>query len=190
MRLIDADALIECIKDELYDKSSFWYKLIADALIKCIQDQPTIVKSEDLYVDMRCIETLDDELDPIDDDTSLIHMRIDDVQRALYSAAQNLWILQGGTGRRMHWEGDPCPVKLGSDANGCWIKCKDCANTRCTRRLVEDDGDDAAEEQQCKRAYDADAVDALFEGCVDPLNPTKEDQHKAYARLMLSRLRK
>ena len=42
MRLIDADALIECIKDDLYDNASFWYKLIADALIKCIQDQPTI----------------------------------------------------------------------------------------------------------------------------------------------------
>lgn len=42
MRLIDADELIECIKDELYDNASFWYKLIADALIKCVQDQPKI----------------------------------------------------------------------------------------------------------------------------------------------------
>ena len=47
-----------------------------------------------------------------------------------------------------------------------------------------------SEDLQCKRVYDADAVDALFSGCVDPLNPTKEDQHKAYARLMLSRLQK
>lgn len=42
MRLIDADVLIECIKDELYDNASYWYKLIADALIKCIRYQPTI----------------------------------------------------------------------------------------------------------------------------------------------------
>ena len=44
MRLIDADALIECIKDDLYNSYSDdqWYRLIADALIKCINDQPTI----------------------------------------------------------------------------------------------------------------------------------------------------
>lgn len=141
MRLIDADTLIECIKDELYDNASFWYKLIADALIKCIQDQPTIVDTKDLYVDMRCLETLADELDPIDNDSSEIHMRVDDIQRALYGAAQDLWILQGGEGKRMHREGDPCPVRLGSEANGCWIKCKDCVNTQCSRRVVEDPPD-------------------------------------------------
>ena len=147
MRLIDADALIECIKDDLYKsyKDDQWYRLIADALIQTIEDQPTVVDGRKLFVDMRCLETLTDELDRLDhndDYTSLIHMRVDDVQRALYATAQDLWTLQGGTGRRMHWQGDPCPVRLGSDANGCWIKCKDCANTRCSRRYVEDDGDD------------------------------------------------
>ena len=44
MRLIDADALIECIKDDLYMsyQEDQWYRLIADALIKCINEQPTI----------------------------------------------------------------------------------------------------------------------------------------------------
>ena len=44
MRLIDADALIECIKDDLYKsyKDDQWYRLIADALIETIEDQPTI----------------------------------------------------------------------------------------------------------------------------------------------------
>lgn len=115
MRLIDADALIECIKDELYDNSSYWYKLIADALIKCIQDQPTI-------------------------------------------------------------DAEPAQIRLGSEANGCWIKCKDCANTRCSRRVNV-------------RTYNADEVDELFNGCTNPLHPTEEDRHKAYARLMLRTLK-
>lgn len=44
MRLIDADALIECIKDDLYMsyQEDQWYRLIADALIKCINEQQTI----------------------------------------------------------------------------------------------------------------------------------------------------
>lgn len=44
MRLIDADALIECIKDDLYNsyKDDQWYRLIADALIDTIAAQPTI----------------------------------------------------------------------------------------------------------------------------------------------------
>lgn len=44
MRLIDADALIECIRDDLYNsyKDDHWYRLIANALIKCINEQPTI----------------------------------------------------------------------------------------------------------------------------------------------------
>ena len=138
MRLIDADAL----KQHYNVPNAKGVLSYYDTIMRVIDEQPTIVKSEDLYVDMRCLETLTDELDPIDNDKSVIHMRVDDVQRALNSAAQNLWILQGGTGMRMHWQGDPCPVRLGSDANGCWIKCKDCANTRCTRRYVEEDGYD------------------------------------------------
>lgn len=44
MRLIDADALIECIKDDLYNsyKDDQWYRLIANALIECINEQQTI----------------------------------------------------------------------------------------------------------------------------------------------------
>lgn len=49
--------------------------------------------------------------------------------------------------------------------------------------------EDAADELQIKRVYDADAVDALFAGYADPKNITAEDQHKAYARLMLRTLR-
>lgn len=48
--------------------------------------------------------------------------------------------------------------------------------------------EDAADELQIKRVYDADAVDALFAGYADPMNITAEDQHKAYARLMLRTL--
>lgn len=48
--------------------------------------------------------------------------------------------------------------------------------------------EDAADELQIKRVYDADAVDALFAGYADPKNITAEDQHKAYARLMLRTL--
>ena len=46
MRLIDADALIDCIKDDLYNsyKDDQWYRLIADALIETIEDQQTITK--------------------------------------------------------------------------------------------------------------------------------------------------
>lgn len=82
MRPIDADELIDCIRDDLYDKSGYWYKMIADALIKVINNMPTI------------------KTDP-----------------------------------------EPAPIRLGSDANGCWIKCKDCENTRCSRRVVEDPPD-------------------------------------------------
>lgn len=49
--------------------------------------------------------------------------------------------------------------------------------------------EDAADEMQHKRVYDADEVDALFDGCSNPAKPTKEDQSKAYARLMLRTLR-
>lgn len=49
--------------------------------------------------------------------------------------------------------------------------------------------EDAADEMQHNRVYDADAVDALFSGSSDPMRMTDEDQHKAYARLMLSTLR-
>ncbi len=146
MRLIDADAAAEKIAEQIkMHGEDLAANMILDAFVKFLRDDeetPTIVDTRSLWADMRCIETLDDMLDPVDDDTSLIHFRVDDVRRSLYAAAQDLWILQGGKGMRMHWEGDPCPVRLGSDANGCWIKCKDCANTRCTRRHVEEDGDD------------------------------------------------
>lgn len=38
-------------------------------------------------------------------------------------------------------EPEPAQIRLGSEANGCWIKCKDCENTRCSRRVVEDPPD-------------------------------------------------
>lgn len=50
--------------------------------------------------------------------------------------------------------------------------------------------EDAADEMQHNRVYDADAVDALFDGCADPMRMTNEDQHKAYARLMLGTLKR
>ena len=143
MRLIDADAAIEKI-EEMARGDDLSPIMIMHAFAEFLRDTdetPTIVDTKNLYVDMRCLETLEDELDPIDEDRSEIHMRVDDIQRALYCAAQDLWILQGGTGIRMHREGEPSPVRLGSEANGCWIKCKDCANTRCSRRVLEDDAD-------------------------------------------------
>lgn len=117
MRLIDADTAAEKIAEQIkMHGEDLATNKILDAFIKFLRDEddtPTVVNSQKLFVDMRCLETLTDELDPIDEYTSLIHMRVDDVQRALYSAAQNLWILQGGTGMRMHWQGDPCPVRQG-----------------------------------------------------------------------------
>lgn len=47
MRPIDADELIDHIKDELYDNAGYWYKMIADALIKVIQSMPTIGSETD-----------------------------------------------------------------------------------------------------------------------------------------------
>ncbi len=47
MRPIDADELIDHIKDELYDNAGYWYKMIADALIKVIQSIPTIGSEPD-----------------------------------------------------------------------------------------------------------------------------------------------
>ena len=67
MRLIDADALIECIKDELYDNESYWYKLIADALIEVINNMPTI------KTDPEPAGYDDSHLDQIVDD--MLHLR-------------------------------------------------------------------------------------------------------------------
>ena len=89
MKMIDADALIECIKDELYYTSDYWYKLIADALIKCINDQPTIKAYtatkdlENLQNDIECLRTVEDSLRMVDDEMTLCMMRIDDIQRAI-----------------------------------------------------------------------------------------------------------
>lgn len=47
MRPIDADELIDHIKDELYDNAGHWYKMIADALIKVIQSMPTLGREPD-----------------------------------------------------------------------------------------------------------------------------------------------
>ena len=47
MRAIDADDLIDHIKDELYDNAGYWYKMIADALIKVIQSMPTLCSELD-----------------------------------------------------------------------------------------------------------------------------------------------
>lgn len=49
--------------------------------------------------------------------------------------------------------------------------------------------EDAANEMENSRTYNADEVDALFAGSVDPLHTTEEDRHKAYARLMLHTLK-
>lgn len=56
--------------------------------------------------------------------------------------------------------------------------------------IMLDEVDDAADQMDTKRVYDADEVDALFDGRANPMCPTAEDQHKAYARLMLSTLKK
>lgn len=55
--------------------------------------------------------------------------------------------------------------------------------------IMMDEVDDAADELDTKRVYDADAVDALFDGQPNPLRMTDEDRHKAYARLMLNTLK-
>lgn len=47
MRPIDADELIDSIKDDLYDRSGYWYRMIADALIKLIQSMPTLGSEPD-----------------------------------------------------------------------------------------------------------------------------------------------
>lgn len=47
MRPIDADELIDSIKDDLYDRAGYWYRMIADALIKLIQSMPTIGSEPD-----------------------------------------------------------------------------------------------------------------------------------------------
>lgn len=47
MRPIDADELINSIKDDLYDRAGYWYKMIADALIKVIQSMPTLGSEPD-----------------------------------------------------------------------------------------------------------------------------------------------
>lgn len=47
MRPIDADELIDSIKDDLYDRAGYWYKMIADALIKLIQSMPTLGSESD-----------------------------------------------------------------------------------------------------------------------------------------------
>lgn len=56
--------------------------------------------------------------------------------------------------------------------------------------LMMREADDFADQMDTKRVYDADEVDALFDGFTNPMCPTAEDQHKAYARLMLSTLKK
>lgn len=47
MRPIDADELIDSIKDDLYDRAGYWYRLIADALINLIQSMPTLGSEPD-----------------------------------------------------------------------------------------------------------------------------------------------
>ena len=56
--------------------------------------------------------------------------------------------------------------------------------------IMLEEVDDAADQMDTKRVYDADEVDALFDRFDNPMCPTTEDQHKAYARLMLSTLKK
>ena len=127
MRLIDADALIDCIKDELYNQADDWYRLIADALIKCINDQPTI--KADLVRHGRMIEGRypngnkcsecgqefrDDIGFIIQDDDGEFHFP----KRCPECGA--------------HWDGE------GSKANGCWITCNNCANTSCPNRDEEE----------------------------------------------------
>lgn len=99
MRPIDSDALIECIKDEMYNRTDFWYKLIADALIKCIDEQDTIEipSKEKLKNDYACLSTIMDMMYPYEDDPrterTVVDMRIDDVQRAIIQAQKDLEML-------------------------------------------------------------------------------------------------
>lgn len=122
MRLIDADALTDCIKDELYDQADYWYRLIADALIKCINDQPTIkadpVRHGKLMIDYRCSNCRQTFRDVIDfiypfDEKSIAYCK-----RCPECGA--------------YWDGK------GSKANGCWITCNECANTSCPNRDEEE----------------------------------------------------
>lgn len=121
MRLIDADVLIESIKDDLYYQSEIWYKIICDSVIKCIEQQEMIYDKRRMKCE-RCGQKM----------------------KKMY-----IYMNQHGTESQNIWNGSIlcglCAIKmyrLGSENNGCWIKCKDCANTRCTRRYVEEDGDD------------------------------------------------
>ena len=36
------------------------------------------------------------------------------------------------------WMPLPKPFTLGSEANGCWISCAECANTKCKNRYVQE----------------------------------------------------
>lgn len=97
MRLIDADALIECIKDDLYEKSDMWYKLIADALIKCVENQNEIKipEKDKLKNDYACLGTVLELAFPYDEyneylERCAIEMRIDDVQRAIIQAMKDI----------------------------------------------------------------------------------------------------
>lgn len=55
MRPIDADALIEGMMDELYDRSDYWYKMIVDVLVVYINNMPTI----DIDQQIQCYDDYD-----------------------------------------------------------------------------------------------------------------------------------
>lgn len=64
MRLIDADELIDCIRDDLYDRAGYWYKMIADALIEVINNMPSIKTDPEpsVYDDSHLDQIVDDML--------------------------------------------------------------------------------------------------------------------------------
>lgn len=97
MKMIDADALIECIKDDLYDRSNEWYRLIVDAVVKCIENQEEIkIPDKDkLKTDYACFGTVLEMAFPYDDkdeyiERCVVEMRVDDVQRAIIQAMKDL----------------------------------------------------------------------------------------------------
>lgn len=94
MRLIDADALIDGIKDNLYGRSDTWCKPLADALIKCIDAQDTIdiPEKDKLKNDYACLGTVIDMMFPYNEceERTVIEMRVDDVQRAIIQALKDL----------------------------------------------------------------------------------------------------
>lgn len=95
MRMIDADALIECIKDDLYDRSSMWYRLIIDAVVKCIESQKEIKipEKDKMKNDYECLGTVLEMVNPFEDEyleRCVVEMRVDDVQRAIIQAMKDL----------------------------------------------------------------------------------------------------